>query len=634
MIRSRNSLTFRVAALLGGCLSGVLAVSASGASWPGPPAEPSLRISGTVTSSRDGSPIARCRISVTAVTRRETGSDPEAGGRPNGGGGANGIRQGRGRVQAGGDGASIQGFTNGRGGRGGGNNAPEVEPVYADVHGHFMIEVPHAGAWRLSGAARGFRTEAYLQHGNFSTAIVVNDRTRDPQVELRLDPDAVLSGNVFDEAGEPVASAQVIAQRASEPLTPSEPVRWQQSGFAQTDDRGHYELASLGSGSYRLLVQARPWYASSGNGQNIIRNLEQTVPPPPSPDPSLDVVYAPTWFPGATDPQGAQILALHPGEDRQLDFHLLAIPAFHLSIPRIAPSPSAPEGRPQSIPQVTREGGGGPAFTQTASFRTGVGGAWDVGGLSPGTYQVRMPASGDAPQQLLQVTIAPGSATVVTLDGAQPSLAVSVAADGASLDEVGQISFTDTTTGQQFSDGNRGRAFRRGGSAPNDDTDEAEEVKPRTVQIPPGEYVVAASLAPDLYLAGLTATGAELRGRNIRLSSGQPKLTLHLARGRASLSGTVQHAGKPVVGAMILLVPASLGEPGSLAEPRRAQSETDGSFAMDAVLPGPYLLLALDGGWQVNWRDPATLAKYLTAATPLDLHSAATVTQNVEATLP
>lgn len=51
---------------------------------------------------------------------------------------------------------------------------------------------------------------------------------------------------------------------------------------------------------------------------------------------------------------------------------------------------------------------------------------------------------------------------------------------------------------------------------------------------------------------------------------------------------------------------------------RRDQSKTDGSFDITNVLPGAYLLVAIDHGWDVNWSDPATLRRYLMQGLPLD----------------
>lgn len=78
-----------------------------------------------------------------------------------------------------------------------------------------------------------------------------------------------------------------------------------------------------------------------------------------------------------------------------------------------------------------------------------------------------------------------------------------------------------------------------------------------------------------------------------------------------------------------MLVPASFGQPGSITMLRRDQTNTDGGFLIENVIPGDYILLAIDHGWTVNWRDPATLARFLAHGIPLALQSGASPKQDL-----
>ena len=100
----------------------------------------------------------------------------------------------------------------------------------------------------------------------------------------------------------------------------------------------------------------------------------------------------------------------------------------------------------------------------------------------------------------------------------------------------------------------------------------------------------------------------------------------------ATLTGSVtlpDRSDKPSVGAMLLLIP-----PDAASHPIRQQSNTDGSFTFDKLTPGKYTLLAIDHGWSVNYRDTATLAPFLTRATPVTLTPGATLSRTLEAQLP
>ena len=127
---------------------------------------------------------------------------------------------------------------------------------------------------------------------------------------------------------------------------------------------------------------------------------------------------------------------------------------------------------------------------------------------------------------------------------------------------------------------------------------------------------------------------AQVRGRHITIPAGDSTLTLHLATGLASLTGNVTMHDKPTVGATVLLVPASLGDPASFATIGQDQSNTDGSFDIAGITPGQYILIAIDNGWQINWSDPSTLRRYLTQGTPIDLTSSEKLSQKIEAQTP
>ena len=44
---------------------------------------------------------------------------------------------------------------------------------------------------------------------------------------------------------------------------------------------------------------------------------------------------------------------------------------------------------------------------------------------------------------------------------------------------------------------------------------------------------------------------------------------------------------------------------------RRDQSDLDGTFSLQGIVPGPYTLLAIDDGWDLDWSKPAVIAAYV-----------------------
>ena len=615
--------------LLLASIAATILAAPSSAADPGP----TFKVTGVVTSSRDGSPVPRCTVTLTP-SRSDDGTRPAA---------DRGLRAGGrfGRAGAGDDNASPTPGETGRRPVGIGRGTPqEQETAVTDAHGRFLITVPYAGSWVLSGAGRGYPAQRYEQHDKFSTALILSPRSPELRVDLILKPAASLNGFVLDETGDAVRSGQVVLQRKEPPPAAGAPVHWQSAGFAQTDDRGHYELTGLTDGEYRLAVTAHPWYATSTMGQMQVRG-NAAPPSAAQADPSLDVVFPLTWYPGTTEERSANTLTIQAGENRQADLHLQAIQAIHLTVPRseqpATAGNSGTEARPGrgEVPQLIRRGAEGlpfaAGFGQASSVQRD--GTWDIGGLTPGTYEIRLPTGTARTGRLVQVTVAEGSSTTVSLDHATETLQLKIELEGAEPSDLAALLLTDVHNGEVYSNSRRGGGRFRGGAGRTVSSDDPE-TDGQSVQLPPGDYFVAESLVAGDSLSGLTATGAQITGRVIRLVDGAPVLTLHVQHGRTRVIGNALSGGKPDPGAMVLLVPASFGSPGNLTVIRRDQAASDGSFSFADVAPGPYLLVSLTNGWAVNWRDPATLAQSLAEAIPLSVPASGKIEQQLTSVQP
>jgi Carboxypeptidase regulatory-like domain len=513
----------------------------------------------------------------------------------------------------------------GRGSASGHQFPAPLGPFDGDEHGRFTISLPSAGAWYLSAVARGYTRQALDEHEGFSSSVVLTVESPTSDVRFRISPEAVIAGVVLDEAGEPVRKAQVSLLTVPELSPDRSPTPPTTRAMNLTDDRGMYEFDGLPPGNYRVTVAAQPWYAVSAQPR---RFGIADIPPP---DPVLDVVYPVTWFPGVDDPALAETLTLHGGDTRQADFHMIPIPSMHLRIiPPVNANPTQ-GGRqaPPLFPMVQRvtPGVGRQNFV-AVSVSTNAQGQMDVGGLEPGLYTVRLQGSGDDGKSAL-VEVTPGSSRTIDLNAASTEANVTIHLDGlAESDAEGvQVNLIDSDGGGgafHSYGGGRGGDFRR--------RQRGDTPPERTIQVPPGRYEV--TLAGKPYLTGITGKGAEVSGRYVTVPAGDSALTLHVADAAATLTGFATLEGKPSVGALVLLVPATLDSPNSIPLLRRDQSNSDGSFDIADVIPGQYILIAIDHGWDINWRDASTLRHYLAHGVPLDLRASANVKQKIETQAP
>jgi hypothetical protein len=437
----------------------------------------------------------------------------------------------------------------------------------ADDHGRFSIPLASAGAWNLTASARGYVTQSYEEHGAFASSVVLTPGSPTIDIRFTLSPEATIKGLVVDEAGEPVRDAQILLYLVPPPSPEGRRAAGGTGGTranARTDDRGVYELANLSPGSYRLLVRAHPWYAEATqqSGPSVADGSPL--------DASLDLAYPPTWFPGISDLATAETIVLHAGDTRQADFHLVPIPSIHLKIVPPAGAVGAVNGRQgQAFPIVEEiaPGSNGPRAI-SATTRRDTQGVFDVSGLTPGLYQVRLSMPGEEGHSAM-VDVTANSVRTLDLGAPASDIArVTIHLDGfagAIAEEFRDrrggglrvtLIDTDMQRGTFSSVGNQSRFEGRRVSR--------ESATDRAIEVPPGRYEVVLQGAPNVYLIGLTAKGADASGRYVTVPAGETTLTVHVANGRTNLSGIATLEGKPVMGAMVLLVPITIEEPDSI----------------------------------------------------------------------
>ncbi|MBV8072347.1 MAG: carboxypeptidase regulatory-like domain-containing protein [Acidobacteriaceae bacterium] len=82
--------------------------------------------------------------------------------------------------------------------------------VLTAADGRFTFPNLVAGKYALAAERRGARPELYLQHGEFSTAIVTGPGLDSEHITFPLSAPARLSGTVLDSEGDPVPGAQIM----------------------------------------------------------------------------------------------------------------------------------------------------------------------------------------------------------------------------------------------------------------------------------------------------------------------------------------------------------------------------------------------------------------------------------------
>jgi hypothetical protein len=296
------------------------------------------RIAGTVVNAKGGNPLARCRVTITDAKNRQS-----------------------------------------------------VKSVISGDDGRFEFHVP-AGKYSLEGAKRGFIAASYNQHEQFSTAIVTGVADLDTEnLVLRLSANAVLTGLVLDEFGEPVREAQISVYREEHPLGVSRTSLYRGT---TTDDQGRYEVTPLAEGTYFVSAKASPWYAV-----HPVTNSERSGSASVQVDSSLDVAYPITYYGDATEADDATPIPVRGGDRLEADIHLNPVPALHIIL-------HVPQGG--NIPALYKSVFDGIEQPETHSIESIGPGVYEMNGIAAGRYTVRTPESNGHTTEATEVNLNSG----------------------------------------------------------------------------------------------------------------------------------------------------------------------------------------------------------------------------------
>jgi hypothetical protein len=488
-----------------------------------------FRVAGTIVSAQEGHPLSRARVSLQEVRNRQN----------------------------------------------------QIFMITGD-DGHFEFRNLPAGKYALNGAKRGYISAAYEQHEQFSTAIVTGAGVYTENLMLRLVRTAVLTGHVFDESGEPVRAATVTLWRDDHSAGVSRTVRYRSD---QSDDLGSFEFAPLDAGTYFVSAVAKPWYAVH---PPPVRQTAATDVPT-SVDRSLDVVYLPTYYAGATDVEDASPILIRGGDHLDLDLHLTPVPALHVTL-RIPP-PQAGQGF--QIPALFKRDFDGSQQALQPDVQMTAPGVVEIT-AAPGKYELRLSQQNNQPSQSSEVEISQDNQE---LDG---SAGQAVSTIAAKVEVIGE-----TAPPPQMVVALRNAQHRVVAWGPMTPTREVT-----FADLVPGSYEVLAGAVSRAYsVVSMVVNGSPVSGRSLTVPAGAALVvSLRVVGGTADVNGLAQRAGKGAAGAMIVLVPKNPEANRELF--RRDQSDLDGTFTFHSVIPGAYTAIAIENGWDLDWSKPAVIAQY------------------------
>jgi protocatechuate 3,4-dioxygenase beta subunit len=459
--------------------------------------------------------------------------------------------------------------------------------VASDEEGRFAFDELEPGNYLLRAARMGFLPAPYgaRRPGSPGTGIALAEGQTLRGIEFRLTPQAVVSGRILDEDGDPVEGAQVFAllwtfRQNRRELAPV--------SSAAANDKGEYRLTGLPAGKYYLSAS--------------LTNLE--IPAFPGPG-KFEENYAATYYPGVADPSAAAQIEVGAGaEISGMGLRLLKSRVFRVS-GKVAPAKST---RVVLIPRDFLTGAGAAGGL---SRLTDAEGKFELAGVFPGSYYV---AAGP-PSGMFRVL---GRTPVEVTDRHVRDVAVTVFPPA----EVrGSVRFE----GQEKCDLRPARVhlfspISIGNTLPAQLKDDGTFLFENVAR---ERFSVVVAGAPGCYVKRILAGETDITAGTLDLTGGEgaPAIEVLLSTKVASVAGTVVRPRPDGPPGTVYLLPEGFPGDGSVNPFLRVSALVDqnGRFEFRNLRPGQYRLYAFDEVDAAEIWNPEFLKAHESKAKKIDL---------------
>ncbi len=425
-------------------------------------------------------------------------------------------------------------------------------------------------------------------------------------LELRLYPDALITGTVTAPDGEPLARVNVQARRST---FDGPGRRWMMAAQTQTDLHGEFRLP-VSAGDYR--IETRYTTRNDGDREAIL----------------------PISLPAPAAGTAPQTIHLRSGEEQHFDLR----PAVR----RTYPVPLSIEGvTERGFPSVTARANDGTSFNvEVVPTRTpGQANLYLPTGSYKLSARIQTPEAMEIAETSITVT---GSEAVLTDATASagtvlrfvsvPLIPVELAIDtSATSDNNNQQGSRPATSIQlrQSSSQSQPNPMQFGLTLQRDNQDEDEAsasinlATPRNstsapgFTAPPGSYRLVARGSGPWYIKSASYGTSDLLSQSLVVAAGAGSSTIRLivSNQTGTLRGTVKLKGQPSAQSWIYLI----GNSPSATPVYTQRGNNDASFYSSFLPPGTYQAIAFEHRHSADFTDPAALAPFSAYVQPVTI---------------
>ncbi len=436
----------------------------------------------------------------------------------------------------------------------------------SEADGRFEFDAVPAGDYLLMGDRSGYQFRS-------GTKLTLRPGQQAADLTLKLTPQAVISGKVVDEDGDPVGNGNVQVLRQV----------WQHGRLAYTmaggggvNDLGEFRVPRLAAGKYYVFAQTFT---------NMAMNERPGIPGKP------DIRPVRTFYPDATSIDAAAAVQVAPGQDATgIDIRLRSMQTYHVR-GHVAGVLSKGESQRIMLNLLPRGLG-----TMMPGAFTNVGSdlSFDLGGVAPGSYWLNAFTAGNRMMRgsaRQAVDVGAADLNDVVLNIVPPgSLHGAVQVEGTPAGGVSAANVAGIRVWLMPEE--QGGPFAGSGQAVVGDngTFQIEDVMP-------GRYYLQVSgNTGGAYLKAVRLGQQDVLGQELDFSQGvSGELEIIFRYGAAEVDGTVQlpqNQNADTESARVVLIPDTLNPDGSGIE--SSSLNQNGEFSVKQLRPGHYRAYAFE----------------------------------------
>ncbi|WP_433983197.1 hypothetical protein RBB78_16935 [Tunturiibacter empetritectus] len=432
--------------------------------------------------------------------------------------------------------------------------------VLTDSEGRFRFEQNKESSANILVTKPGFYATA--EYGDAGNLYLQSAQLAAP-LELRIYPEALLTGVVLAPDGTPLPEISVTAMRR---VYDDMGRRWVPADQRPTDVHGGFRIP-VPAGEYRIQTRYSP--QNSAMGEAVL----------------------PVAVPSGSASNTSQLIGIHSGEEQTFELRP-AVSAIHT----VGVSQSPPDRGFLRISARTANGGTVQVNSMPASDETKIQ-------LPQGTYTLTVRTMGDTDAtELAETTVMVPDhdiSGVVLRFSPVPSIPVELLIDSSSSDTsstgLAQLGLS-LQSEQADSDG----GFARIGLSPRAN-------QSFFFSAPPGSYRLVGRNSGAWYIKSASYGDSDLLEQELVVApgaSGTP-IRVVVSNQTAALQGTVHLNGDPVA-SWVYLIPNRR----SAQLVYSTRSSSTGSYSLDHLPPGSYQAIAFQRRHSVDYRDPESLTSF------------------------